>query len=475
MILNYAVALVYHPDRNIGREAEFHSKFQAIQAAHEVLIDPIRRKVYDRSRLIQTSKLANQQKNSTYAASTSTRTHPTSTKNNATSSNAPKSSDGPFSTKNQWNSRSYGFSSQQSAFHRAKAANGSQDADKTYDRYKREEVPRTPKKTRDKPYAPASSSQPTTPMTEDMKKETRNSFFADRNPREKEWMAKDAGSTPGKPGNRSKSTEHMHDAWAMPGKGHARTSTTYSYTPRERTRTNPFDAFPPRTSSDDYGTGASPTKTKTNPKSHVSHDSTSSNDPPSHSARPRRTSSSSANGDGNAQERRRFSYLFTDDGTRKPHRASRQPEVEDDTDEEDSNTLGGKNVFANMGRPSNTTHQPGQTFSNSIHQEFMPSTKSPNTEWNQWAGFDTRKPFGTSRSANASPLMSPTYKTRHRSGSPTKTKKQDQAATGKDKVKFKLGQSNRTKTFPILSPFPKAQDNDMPLPTEFKQPQTTFR
>ncbi|KAJ9640978.1 hypothetical protein H2199_005646 [Coniosporium tulheliwenetii] len=47
------LALIYHPDRNPGRESECVPKFQAIQAAHEILGDPTERHKYDaeRSRL----------------------------------------------------------------------------------------------------------------------------------------------------------------------------------------------------------------------------------------------------------------------------------------------------------------------------------------------------------------------------------------------------------------------------------------
>lgn len=44
-------ALKYHPDRNPGKEIEFNSKFQAIQAAHEILVDPTQRLKYDTDRL----------------------------------------------------------------------------------------------------------------------------------------------------------------------------------------------------------------------------------------------------------------------------------------------------------------------------------------------------------------------------------------------------------------------------------------
>ncbi|RAL05180.1 DnaJ domain protein [Aspergillus ibericus CBS 121593] len=45
------LALKYHPDRNPGKELEFNSKFQAIQAANEILSDPQQRLRYDTDRL----------------------------------------------------------------------------------------------------------------------------------------------------------------------------------------------------------------------------------------------------------------------------------------------------------------------------------------------------------------------------------------------------------------------------------------
>ncbi|MCJ1380919.1 hypothetical protein MMC17_004028 [Xylographa soralifera] len=44
------LALKYHPDRNPGKEIEFNSKFQEIQSAHEILIDPIQKSKYDADR-----------------------------------------------------------------------------------------------------------------------------------------------------------------------------------------------------------------------------------------------------------------------------------------------------------------------------------------------------------------------------------------------------------------------------------------
>ncbi|PBP22338.1 DnaJ domain-containing protein [Diplocarpon rosae] len=45
------LALAYHPDRNPGRESEVTAKFQKIQSAHEVLIDPLERAKYDSNRV----------------------------------------------------------------------------------------------------------------------------------------------------------------------------------------------------------------------------------------------------------------------------------------------------------------------------------------------------------------------------------------------------------------------------------------
>ncbi|ESZ99083.1 hypothetical protein SBOR_0493 [Sclerotinia borealis F-4128] len=54
------LALVYHPDRNLGKEIDITAKFQAIQSAHEVLTDPSERQRYDdaRSRFRYTSASA---------------------------------------------------------------------------------------------------------------------------------------------------------------------------------------------------------------------------------------------------------------------------------------------------------------------------------------------------------------------------------------------------------------------------------
>ena len=45
------LALKYHPDRNPGKEQEFNAKFQAIQAAHDILEDPTLRSKYDSDRM----------------------------------------------------------------------------------------------------------------------------------------------------------------------------------------------------------------------------------------------------------------------------------------------------------------------------------------------------------------------------------------------------------------------------------------
>ena len=44
------IAKQYHPDRNPGKETEVVAKFQAVQAAHEILSDPAQRAKYDRER-----------------------------------------------------------------------------------------------------------------------------------------------------------------------------------------------------------------------------------------------------------------------------------------------------------------------------------------------------------------------------------------------------------------------------------------
>ena len=47
----HSTALKYHPDRNPGKEVEFNSRFQTLQAAHEVLGDPLQRAKYDADRI----------------------------------------------------------------------------------------------------------------------------------------------------------------------------------------------------------------------------------------------------------------------------------------------------------------------------------------------------------------------------------------------------------------------------------------
>ena len=51
------LALKYHPDRNPGKEDEFNSKFQVIQAAHEVLTDDAQRAKYDLERARRAARL----------------------------------------------------------------------------------------------------------------------------------------------------------------------------------------------------------------------------------------------------------------------------------------------------------------------------------------------------------------------------------------------------------------------------------
>lgn len=54
--LTYAAALKYHPDRNIGKEAEVNIKFQTIQTAHEILTNPEQKTKYDTNRSRATSR-----------------------------------------------------------------------------------------------------------------------------------------------------------------------------------------------------------------------------------------------------------------------------------------------------------------------------------------------------------------------------------------------------------------------------------
>ncbi|KIV94778.1 hypothetical protein PV10_02510 [Exophiala mesophila] len=56
----------YHPDRNPGHEVEAVPKFQAVQAAHEILIDPVEKKKYDEGRARLNAKQA--QTSQTYTA-----------------------------------------------------------------------------------------------------------------------------------------------------------------------------------------------------------------------------------------------------------------------------------------------------------------------------------------------------------------------------------------------------------------------
>ena len=50
LLTRCATARLYHPDRNPGKEVEYVPKFQAIQAAHEILSDPEQRAKYDADR-----------------------------------------------------------------------------------------------------------------------------------------------------------------------------------------------------------------------------------------------------------------------------------------------------------------------------------------------------------------------------------------------------------------------------------------
>ncbi|KAJ5948210.1 hypothetical protein N7466_001225 [Penicillium verhagenii] len=77
------LALKFHPDRNPGREQEFIAKFQAIQAAHEILSDPQQRLKYDTDRLragygkvYGPSKTSNQRRSQTTQAPTAAAPQP---------------------------------------------------------------------------------------------------------------------------------------------------------------------------------------------------------------------------------------------------------------------------------------------------------------------------------------------------------------------------------------------------------------
>lgn len=59
------LAKLYHPDRNPGHEVEVVPKFQAVQAAHEILIDPVEKKKYDEGRARLTAKQAQPSQNHT--------------------------------------------------------------------------------------------------------------------------------------------------------------------------------------------------------------------------------------------------------------------------------------------------------------------------------------------------------------------------------------------------------------------------
>ncbi|KAG4302004.1 hypothetical protein PCK1_001980 [Pneumocystis canis] len=49
---NMRLALLYHPDRNLGNEIEFKRKFQLVNLAYEILSDVEKKRSYDRARLL---------------------------------------------------------------------------------------------------------------------------------------------------------------------------------------------------------------------------------------------------------------------------------------------------------------------------------------------------------------------------------------------------------------------------------------
>ncbi|PMS36594.1 DnaJ-like protein [Trinickia symbiotica] len=51
-------AMKAHPDRNVGREASAHARFQEIKEAYAILSDPVQRRVYDSVYAEEVSRLA---------------------------------------------------------------------------------------------------------------------------------------------------------------------------------------------------------------------------------------------------------------------------------------------------------------------------------------------------------------------------------------------------------------------------------
>ncbi|KAF3934255.1 hypothetical protein ABW19_dt0207984 [Dactylella cylindrospora] len=339
------LALKYHPDRNPGREVEFNAKFQQIQAAHELLTDPTRRKVYDRSRLYRNG--ITRSKSQQYPATSTTQTESPTTRKYTTANptrsgfaSGSRPGDGPFSSKHQWEHTP-----------RAYTQPGASAWKATHERWQQRparEVPRTPKKTRDNPYVSPDSesfvqSEPRGHKEDVFGEKTplKHGFFADRNPREKEWM--DTASEARSSGESNPRSSGVWEGKSSSEEDAPKSSTFYAYTPRTRLRTNPRDKSPEKSNMNNTRTNnVSPSETPVSPlrsnvftRSQTMRDSKQfSESANSAQAQDRRRSNSSTGVDG--PERRRFSYLFSEDGgTRRSHRAPKQPAVESDHDGDD--------------------------------------------------------------------------------------------------------------------------------------------
>ncbi|KAJ6257133.1 hypothetical protein Dda_8018 [Drechslerella dactyloides] len=351
------LALKYHPDRNPGREAEFNAKFQQIQAAHELLTDAVRRKLYDRSRLYHTN--FSKTKAEQYTEASAASREPPSRKYSATGATRssfphahPRTGEPHFSpsSKTQWEQSSRHYNQ-----------NGPSAWKATHEKWPprtTREAPRTPKKTRENPYAspdadPRSSREQF--YTKTYKDDgsgggtpLKHSFFGDRNPREREWMDSptDARTT----GNSNRNGSNIWETKSSSEEDAPRTSTFYAYTPQTRLRTNLRDTSPDKptahginqtTGTSGKNTAASPGDPSVSPlrsgpfpRSQTTRDQRDYGEqqiPPQ--AHDRRKSSSSIGLDG--PERRKFSYLFNEDGSRRPHRPAKQNGGSDQDAEED--------------------------------------------------------------------------------------------------------------------------------------------
>ncbi|KAG5439079.1 hypothetical protein PCK2_000884, partial [Pneumocystis canis] len=94
------LALLYHPDRNIGNEIEFKRKFQLVNLAYEILSDVEKKRSYDRARLLLlTSRITPSKREVSFQTQTCFRSSFT------TKSPPTKSPKSPHSTKSSPNTR----------------------------------------------------------------------------------------------------------------------------------------------------------------------------------------------------------------------------------------------------------------------------------------------------------------------------------------------------------------------------------